>query len=38
MKKILPLLIILIGLTSCKENTEKQATSDETSNFIDYSV
>ena len=38
MKKILPLLIILIGLTSCKENTEKQTTSDETSNFIDYSV
>ncbi len=38
MKKILTLLIILIGLTSCKENAEKQTTSDETSDFIDYSV
>ena len=38
MKKILPLLIILIGLTSCKENIERQTKSDETSNSIDYSV
>ena len=38
MKKILSLLIILIGLSSCKENTEKQTTSDETSNNIDNSV
>lgn len=38
MKKIFPLLIILIGLVSCKENTEKQTTSDETSNSIDNSV
>ena len=38
MKKILSLLIILIGLTSCKENTEKQTTSDETSNTIENSA
>jgi uncharacterized iron-regulated protein len=38
MKKILSLLIILIGLTSCKENIERQTKSDETSNSIDSSV
>ncbi|MGJ8549596.1 hypothetical protein [Winogradskyella wichelsiae] len=38
MKKILALFIVLIGLTSCKENTEKQTTSDETLNSIDNSV
>jgi hypothetical protein len=38
MKNILFLLIILIGLTSCKENTEKQTTSDETLNSINNSV
>jgi len=38
MKKVLLLLIILLGLTSCKENTEKQTTSDETSNSIDNSA
>jgi hypothetical protein len=38
MKKFLTLFIVLIGLTSCKENTEKQTTSDETLNSIDNSV
>ena len=38
MKKILSLLIILIGFTTCKENTEKQTTSDETSNTIENSA
>lgn len=38
MKKFLSLLIILIGLTSCKENTQKQTTSDEKSNSIDNSA
>lgn len=38
MKKILSLLMILIGLTSCKENIERQTKSDETSNPIDNSV
>ena len=38
MKKILSLLIILIGLTSCKKNTEKRTASDETLNSIDNSV
>jgi len=38
MKKILPLLIILIGLTSCKDNSKKQTVPDETSNPIDNSV
>jgi hypothetical protein len=38
MKKFLPLLIVMIGLTSCKENTKKQTASDETLNSIDNSV
>ncbi len=38
MKKVLLLFIILLGLTSCKENTEKQTTSDETSNTIENSA
>ena len=38
MKKILSLLIILIGFTTCKENTEKPTTSHETSNSIDNSA
>ena len=38
MKKILSLLIILIGLTSCKKNIERQTKPDETSNSIDSSV
>jgi len=38
MKKLLPLLIVMIGLTSCKENTKKQTASDETLNSIDNSV
>lgn len=38
MKKFLPLLIVLIGLTSCKENTEKQTASDEILNSIDNSI
>ncbi|MCA0154515.1 hypothetical protein [Winogradskyella vincentii] len=38
MKKILSVLIILIGLSSCKENTEKQTTTDETTNYIDNST
>ncbi len=38
MKKVLLLFIILLGLTSCKENTEKQTTSDETSNTIEISA
>ncbi|WP_111684158.1 hypothetical protein [Winogradskyella tangerina] len=38
MKKVLLLLIILLGLTSCKDNTEKQTTSDETSITIENSV
>lgn len=38
MKKFLPLLIILIGLTSCKENTGKQTASDEILNSIDNSI
>jgi len=38
MKKILSLLIILIGFTTCKENTEKPPTSHETSNSIDNSA
>ena len=38
MKKVLPLFIILLGLTSCKENTEKQTTSDEISNTIENSL
>jgi len=38
MKKFLPLLIVLIGLTSCKENTGKQTASDEILNSIDNSI
>lgn len=38
MKKFLPLLIVMIGLTSCKENTKKQTASDETLNSINNSV
>lgn len=38
MKKFLPLLIVMIGLTSCKVNTKKQTASDETLNSIDNSV
>ena len=38
MKNILFLLIILIGLTSCKDNSKKQSVSDETLNSIDHSV
>ncbi|WP_139856522.1 hypothetical protein [Aequorivita sinensis] len=38
MKRFLPLLIVMIGLTSCKENTKKQTASDETLNSIDNSV
>jgi len=38
MKNILFLLIILIGLTSCKDNFKKQTVPDETSNPIDNSV
>lgn len=38
MKNILILLIILIGLTSCKDNSKKQTVPDETSNAIDNSV
>jgi hypothetical protein len=38
MKKFLPLLIVLIGLTSCKENTEKQTASDEILNSMDNSI
>jgi hypothetical protein len=38
MKNILFLLIILIGLASCKDNSKKQTVPDETSNPIDNSV
>ena len=38
MKNILFLLIILIGSTSCKDNSKKQTVPDETSNLIDNSV
>ncbi len=38
MKKVLLLFIILLGLTSCKEHTEKQTTPDETSNTIENSA
>jgi hypothetical protein len=38
MKNILFLLIILIGLTSCKDSSKKQTVPDETSNPIDNSV
>lgn len=38
MKKLLSLLIILIGISSCKVNSKKQTVADETSNPIDNSV
>lgn len=38
MKRFLLLLIVMIGLTSCKVNTKKQTTSDEALNSIDNSV
>ena len=38
MKKFLPLLIVMIGLTSCKDNSKKQTVPDETLNSIDNSV
>ncbi|SHH47892.1 hypothetical protein [Winogradskyella jejuensis] len=38
MKKVILLFIILLGLTSCKENIEKQTASDDTSNTIENSA